>query len=221
MPNGREEIAAAGAEREGALRPALPAAEGPEVPAEEDRARSLREQVLAARRAAAAGREGPPGAPAPAEGVGPAAGTNELTKRLLNWSWLALLKSFGLTLIYINFHFFAKYFPNPITNRYFCRFGEETLPPGQNFQNNTAVVPRLIGYLEIFGVILINAAIVGLLFALAALVYILFADPCKLLEAGLVQKAPPFSMVACQGVELLFGPTALMTLLSWLAGVLF
>ncbi len=44
------------------------------------------------------------------------------TAHLLKLSWINLIDSFGLTLLYINFHFAARYFAG---SRRFCQFGIE------------------------------------------------------------------------------------------------
>lgn len=50
------------------------------------------------------------------------AAAQTITAELLKQSWLNLISSFGLTLLYINFHFVARYFAG---SQMFCRFGME------------------------------------------------------------------------------------------------
>ncbi len=45
--------------------------------------------------------------------------------RFLSLSWISLAPSFGLTLFYINFHFFMAHM---LKNKRFCKFGEEWTP---------------------------------------------------------------------------------------------
>ncbi|MFA5188488.1 MAG: hypothetical protein WC460_03960 [Patescibacteria group bacterium] len=49
----------------------------------------------------------------------------KFTAQALKFSWLNLIDSFGLTLIYINFHFLGKYIAG---SNLFSDFGEEWLP---------------------------------------------------------------------------------------------
>lgn len=51
------------------------------------------------------------------------------TGQILKLAWLNLIPSFGLTLIYINFHFIMAYLGGPFAE-YFCKFGEEWLTAG-------------------------------------------------------------------------------------------
>lgn len=44
------------------------------------------------------------------------------TARALQWSWISLIPTFGLTILYIDFHFVARYF---FHSEKFCAFGEE------------------------------------------------------------------------------------------------
>lgn len=55
--------------------------------------------------------------------------TRLLSARFLSMSWLGLIESFGLTIIYINFHFMMAHM---LKNKYFCKFGGEWLGGGKN-----------------------------------------------------------------------------------------
>jgi len=52
-------------------------------------------------------------------------GVSMFTAQALKQAWLNLIDSFGLTLLYINFHFIAKYI---VGSDKFIGFGEEWLP---------------------------------------------------------------------------------------------
>jgi len=51
-----------------------------------------------------------------------------ITAEFLKQSWLNLITSFGLTLLYINFHYVARYFAG---SQMFCRFGMEWFSVGK------------------------------------------------------------------------------------------
>jgi len=94
------------------------------------------------------------------EGVGEAAaskGTGELLKQ----SWMNLITSFGLTLIYINIHFVLRYL---MGIKFFCQFGEEWMPstPGvEEVVGKKAEIAEIIAL--IFLDLLVLFAILGIL----------------------------------------------------------
>jgi len=94
------------------------------------------------------------------------------TGQLLKFSWLNLIDSFGLTLIYINMHVFLRWvFPDM-----FCKLGDEWLPKqasvlGANeAMKNTG---QAIGIAEVMGLLLLDIlAIIVVGGALALIVMI-------------------------------------------------
>jgi hypothetical protein len=85
------------------------------------RARKLRQSITRAREMAAAVKGAPEAAKEAAAQVG-----QIFTARALNFSWLNLIDSFGLTFLYILFHFVMAYI---VGSQAFCKFGEEWAPP--------------------------------------------------------------------------------------------
>jgi hypothetical protein len=114
-----------------------------------------------------------------------------MTARMLAFSWQVMLPSFGLTLIYVNFHFIAKYFAS--SNK-FADFGSEwsiTLRPNIGAK-----------YAEIGMMLILDAIVVGIVMLIAVLLYIIVliaTDRCTLYQAfgvgtigGIVSLINPF-----------------------------
>lgn len=78
------------------------------------------------------------------------------TSSLLKFSWLNLVDSFGLTLIYINMHVFLRWiFPSM-----FCKLGEEWMPKQVSVLNSganeAAGVGRYFGIVEVIGLLILD-----------------------------------------------------------------
>ena len=99
----------------------------PDTNEQQEAGQSLREQVLAAKqeeakkKAAKEKTAEQTGAQAGAEGAGKKFGTS----MLLKMSWLNLIDTFGLTLIYINIHVFLRWV---LGEKFSCKLGEEWAP---------------------------------------------------------------------------------------------
>ncbi|MFH1098408.1 MAG: hypothetical protein V1723_00545 [Candidatus Uhrbacteria bacterium] len=107
-------------------------------------------------------------------------GTTTLTANFLRGAWLQLLPTFGLTLLYINFHFIARYMAG---SQKFVDFGSEwktTKVPGEG-QSNIG-----LRYGEIIALALLDAiavaAILGVI-ALGSLIVWAISDPCGFMRS--------------------------------------
>lgn len=108
----------------------------------------------------------------------------QLTSIILKQSWLEVIPTYGLTILYLNFHFIAKYFAS---SRYFCEFGEEwtykleklKAVPGGGMAIGTAKVGLKYG--EIVLLILVDVLI-----ALALLILIIIMMLPIILVAAIV-----------------------------------
>ena len=59
----------------------------------------------------------------------------QFTAQILKTAWLNIIDTFGLTLLYINFHFILKYI---VGVNAFCEFGQEWAPPIPSQAGKTA-----------------------------------------------------------------------------------
>jgi len=97
-------------------------------------------------------------------------GTNELLKQ----SWLNLVDSFGLTLIYINMHVFLRWiFPSM-----FCKLGDEWMPRQVSVinseANQAAGVSRFLGIAEVIGLLMLDLLlIIVLIVAISSIMMII------------------------------------------------
>ena len=85
------------------------------------------------------------------------------TGALLKFSWLNLVDSLGLTLIYINLHVFLRFiFPSM-----FCKLGEEWLPKQAAVAiggaSQAAEVSKNIGLIEVIGLLLLDLLVIIIL----------------------------------------------------------
>jgi hypothetical protein len=97
------------------------------------------------------------------------------SKKFLKQSWLNIFETFGLTLLYINFHFILAYV---IKSPYFCKFGEEWLPAPLASGPVPTLKKRIPGLeiWEIIGMFLADCILALLLFlVVATIVIILYA----------------------------------------------
>lgn len=80
------------------------------------------------------------------------------TSWLLKASWLNLIDSFGLTLIYINMHVFLRWvFP-----KMFCKLGEEWVPKQASVINADAgmkATGQALGIVEVMGLLLLDLVV--------------------------------------------------------------
>lgn len=83
------------------------------------------------------------------------------TSWLLKASWLNLIDSFGLTLIYINIHVLLKWV---LGEKLFCKLGDEWIPAKAQIAGGSAgkAGGRMIGIVEVMGLLLLDL-IVGFL----------------------------------------------------------
>jgi len=81
----------------------------------------------------------------------------KLTGELLKQSWMHLIDSFGLTLIYLNIHAWLGFLEG---HKIFCKLGEEIKAPGK--------AKSFMGVLEMIGIILLDfIALLIILFVIA------------------------------------------------------
>lgn len=94
------------------------------------------------------------------------------TGRALQWAWISLIPSWGLSLIYINMHVFLRWiFPDA-----FCKLGEEWLPKQAAALGGEAgkTIGKGIGIVEIMGLLAIDFAILFVLFGVVVLMVWLY-----------------------------------------------
>ncbi|MFA5154874.1 MAG: hypothetical protein WC453_00405 [Patescibacteria group bacterium] len=138
---------------------------------EAEQPRSLREMVLARKRELAL-------AEAKGEAAGGLAGAATApvrrgTSKLLQQSWLNLIDSFGLTLIWINIHVFLKMV---VGEKFFCKLGEEwaSLVPGGEAdplaKEAAAKFGKPIGTVEAIALALCDLILLLLILAIISLV---------------------------------------------------
>jgi len=79
----------------------------------------------------------------------------------LKYCWVSTVPSYGLSLLYVIFHFVIKYLPNPLS-RFFCKMGEEgmfgvTPPPPKEVPGaeKGAELAEIIVVLALIGVLAI------------------------------------------------------------------
>jgi len=88
------------------------------------------------------------------------------TGRLLQWAWISLIPSFGLSLVYINMHVFLRWiFPSA-----FCKLGEEWTPKivGQHSTKNIA--GTAFGIVELMGLVFLDILAFFIIFAILAII---------------------------------------------------
>jgi len=77
---------------------------------------------------------------------------------VLKWSWTGLIATYGLSLIYINIHFFMAYF---VRSKKFVKFGREWAPRlGSSKSGASDSFLALIGLGEIFALVILDLIIV-------------------------------------------------------------
>lgn len=108
-----------------------------------------------------------------------------LTARLLKGAWTSLVASFGLTLIYINFHFFMAHI---FKSQYFCPLGTEWFPAGPaktTAKIKNTLVGGAIGIGEILLLWILNVIIGAVIFGILYLIV-------KIAENSLIFKLVTF-----------------------------
>lgn len=129
---------------------------------------SFRERVMAARREKEEGLKdkltGAVAAPA-----------KQGTSWLLKASWLNLIDSLGLTLIYINIHVFLHWV---LGDKFFCKLGEEWAPKlaatgGKEIAKSFGTAGKIAGIIEIMGLLLLDLAVLLIIFMNLALIVII------------------------------------------------
>lgn len=90
------------------------------------------------------------------------------TSALLRQSWINLIPSWGLTLIYINIHIFGNIAISP---KFFCKFGEEWVPERIRKQGDKAVkaFTGVLGILLTMLLFALDVLVIGLMFAAIAM----------------------------------------------------
>lgn len=102
------------------------------------------------------------------------------TKWLLKWAWFNLIPSFGLTLIYINMHVFLRWiFPS-----LFCKLGEEWVPVKTGEHSATNIAGTAFGIVEIMGLLLIDIILFIIIFGVLSLIVMII----NFMGAGLWEK---------------------------------
>lgn len=87
------------------------------------------------------------------------------TDRALQWAWTVLIPSFGLSLIYINTHVFLRWiFPSA-----FCKLGEEWMPKTVSEHSSKNIAGTAFGIVEVMGLVLLDLMAFFILFAIAAI----------------------------------------------------
>ncbi len=138
----------------------------------EEKGMTLRQQVIAARKQLAGAAKN---ARKTSSGMGAVKGPNKAkmgTAQLLKAAWINVIDSFGATLLYINFHAFARLIPG--LRNVFCRLGEEWLPKG-----TSASMPGLedkiakVGLLEKMLLAVVDAILLAALLVVVALFIII------------------------------------------------
>ena len=132
-----------------------------------DQPKSLREKVMAARRAMDIKQRAKD--KIQEKVVAPVkTGTNNA----LRWAWMTLIPSFGLSLIYINLHVFLKMV---FGEKLFCKLGDEWIPKPIKDAGGDAgkMGGKAIGIVEVMGLLMLDLAVFFIVFAvLAILVWI-------------------------------------------------
>lgn len=111
------------------------------------------------------------------------------TSRALQWAWITLIPSFGLTLLYINLHVFLRYV---FGEKLFCKLGEEWIPKQLAGAGGEAgkMANKSIGLIEVIGLAFLDLV---LFFVIVGFVS-LFTDESTFKtitgEADKVQPAP-------------------------------
>ena len=95
------------------------------------------------------------------------------TSRALQWAWLTLIPSFGLSLIYINIHVFLK---AVFGEKLFCKLGEEWIPKPLAGAGGEAGkgISKSISIIEVMGLLFLDlVAFIIILTALGLVVMIM------------------------------------------------
>ncbi|MCK4554877.1 hypothetical protein KAU19_08055 [Candidatus Parcubacteria bacterium] len=95
------------------------------------------------------------------------------TNYALRWAWLTLIPSFGLSLLYINLHVFLKMV---FGEKLFCKLGNEWIPKQAQAVGGEAgrAGGKTIGIVEVMGLLVLDlAAFLFIIAAIAILVLII------------------------------------------------
>ncbi len=142
--------------------------ESVERPAAGQQPKSLRQTVVAARRAMDVKQRAKDKIEEKV-GVPARMGTNYA----LRWAWLTLIPSFGLSLLYINLHVFLKMV---FGEKLFCKLGNEWIPKQVQAVGGEAgrAGGKTIGIVEVMGLLVLDlAAFLFIIAAIAILVLII------------------------------------------------
>jgi len=90
------------------------------------------------------------------------------TAWLLRWSWVMLIPSFGLTLIWINIHAFMRILP--MGDKIFCKLGDEW----KTGYGHAGGPSRSVGLFEVAGLIFLDLAVLLGIIILFASVMVIF-----------------------------------------------
>lgn len=121
------------------------------------------------------------------------AGAQGATQQILRIAWTSVIPTFGLSLLYVNFHFIARYFAHAES---FAAFGSEWGGPARVAAHPSAALE----YAEIGALLALDFLVAVLLFVLAmtlGLVAFAIADPCG------------FFTTVGPTISAMFGPTGI------------
>ena len=96
------------------------------------------------------------------------------TAKALKFCWLNVIDTYGLTLLYINFHFFAKYLAS---SNAFCEFGDEWTYEIKTKLGTFAPGSTALKWAEIILLFLVDALVILLVILLIIIIYELFIPP--------------------------------------------
>ncbi|MFA5360143.1 MAG: hypothetical protein WC349_04270 [Patescibacteria group bacterium] len=93
------------------------------------------------------------------------------TGRALQWAWMTLIPSFGLSLIYINMHVFLRWvFPDA-----FCKLGEEWIPKTVAPESSKNIGGTAFGIVEIMGLLFIDLLLLFIILGVLG-IFLLMCD---------------------------------------------
>jgi hypothetical protein len=94
------------------------------------------------------------------------------TSWLLKASWLNLIDSFGLTLIYINLHVFGRWV---LGEKFFCKLGEEWLPKEASAVGGEAgkTAGRAVGIVEIMALLILDLIVIFIIFVILGILILI------------------------------------------------
>jgi len=92
---------------------------------------------------------------------------NQATGRMLRWAWLAIIPSFGSSILWINLHVFLSFV---FGERLFCKLGHEWLPLAEAKSISGRATGDTIGIAEKMGLIFLDLLIFFIIFGIIAII---------------------------------------------------